>query len=252
MFPPLKGGYVRKYLISKVRRLELCVMARLVLAEDDPAIIDPLLRALRRDGHEVVVAGDGPAALDTCRDPDTDLLLLDLGLPGMDGLDVCRALRDGGSRLPVVVITARGEEADAVVALDAGADDYVIKPFRLGELLARVRAQLRRGPAEPPHGAPVAAQDVRLDPASHRCYVGDGEVLLTNKEYDILYVLLRQAGYVVTRENLLREVWGPDWFGTQKILDVTLSGLRRKLGDDVNQPRYIATVRGIGFRFETK
>jgi DNA-binding response OmpR family regulator len=222
-------------------------MTVVLLAEDDSAISEPLARALRREGYDVTVREDGPAALATASGGGVDLLVLDLGLPGMDGLEVCRRLRSEGSALPVLVLTARADEVDTVVGLDAGADDYVTKPFRLAELLARVRALLRRGAAE------LAAQgvkDVRIDVDSRRAWIGSRELTLTAKEFDLLRVLLRDAGKVVTRETLMREVWDTSWWGSTKTLDMHVSWLRRKLGDDAAHPRYIATVRGVGFRFE--
>jgi DNA-binding response OmpR family regulator len=163
----------------------------------------------------------------------------------MDGLEVCRRLRERAPLLPVLVLTARVEEVDVVVGLDAGADDYVCKPFRLAELLARVRALLRRGAAESP-----ATNGVRVDVASRRAWKGDEELNLTSKEFDLLRVLLREAGSVVTRDRLMREVWDANWWGSTKTLDMHVSWLRRKLGDDAASPRYITTVRGVGFRFE--
>ena len=221
-------------------------MVRVLLAEDDEAISTPLARALRREGYDVEVRPDGEQALETATGGGIDLLVLDLGLPGMDGLEVCRRVRADGSSVPVLILTARADEVDTVVGLDAGADDYVTKPFRLAELLARVRALLRRGapdPAAGPHG-------VRIDTESHRAWVGDQELTLTSKEYDLLRVLVREAGKVVTRDQLMREVWETSWWGSTKTLDMHVSWLRRKLGDDAAHPRYITTVRGVGFRFE--
>jgi DNA-binding response OmpR family regulator len=221
-------------------------MTRVLLAEDDEAIAEPLARALRREGYDVEVRRDGPLALEAATGGDMDVVVLDLGLPGMDGLEVCRRLRADGQTMPVLILTARADEVDTVVGLDAGADDYVTKPFRLAELLARVRALLRRG------GTEVAgdAQGVRIDVDSHRAWVGDEELSLTAKEFDLLRVLLREAGKVVTREQLMREVWEASWWGSTKTLDMHVSWLRKKLGDDAANPRFISTVRGVGFRFE--
>ena len=222
-------------------------MTKVLLAEDDPAISDPLARALRREGYDVDVCTDGVSALEEAlRSP--DLLVLDLGLPKMDGLEVCRRLRQEGSTVPVLVLTARADEVDTVVGLDAGADDYVTKPFRLAELLARVRALLRRGASEPQQ--PPATHGVRIDVESHRAWMGEEELQLTAKEFDLLRVLVRDAGRVVTRDQLMREVWDTTWWSSTKTLDMHISWLRKKLGDDAANPRYIATVRGVGFRFE--
>ena len=219
-------------------------MTRVLLAEDDAAIAEPLARALRREGYDVDVHGDGPSALAAAREG-VDLVVLDLGLPGMDGLDVCRELRAQSSTVPVLVLTARADEVDTVVGLDAGADDYVTKPFRLAELLARARALLRRGTVET-----VVPARVRIDVDARLAYLDDEVVALTAKEFDLLRVLLREAGRVVPREQIMREVWDADWYGSTKTLDMHVSWLRRKLGDDAGQPRFISTVRGVGFRFE--
>ena len=221
------------------------VMTRVLLAEDDTSISEPLSRALRREGYEVDVTADGPSTLDKALGEGVDLILLDIGLPELDGLEVCRRVRAGGYAVPVLILTARADEVDTVVGLDAGADDYVTKPFRLAELLARVRALLRRGTAE---GS--AAHGVRIDPDARRAWHGDTELDLTTKEFDLLWILLRDAGKVVTREQIMREVWDAKWWTSTKTLDMHISWLRRKLGDDAHSPRYITTVRGVGFRFE--
>ena len=224
-------------------------MTQVLLAEDDPAIAEPLARALSREGYDVLVQGTGQGAIDHA--PDVDLVVLDLGLPDMDGLDVARAIRNMGLTTPVLVLTARADEVDLVVGLDAGADDYVTKPFRLAELLARVRALLRRTHGEATDEEDLQAQDVRIDVAAHRAFQGDHELHLTAKEFDLLRVLVAASGTVVARDTLMREVWGTDPSGSTKTLDMHVSWLRRKLGDDANAPRYVSTVRGMGFRFET-
>src|SRR5688572_8257398 len=222
-------------------------MTRVLLAEDDQAISEPLARALRREGYDVEVCEDGPGALESATgDLPVDLVVLELGLPGMDGLEVCRRLRAEGKGTPVLVLTARADEVDTVVGLDAGADDYVTKPFRLAELLARVRALLRRRSGD----TTTAVQGVRMDVESRRAWLGEEELTLTAKEFDLLRVLLRDAGKVVTRDQLMREVWDTAWWGSTKTLDMHVSWLRKKLVDDANNPRFITTVRGVGFRFE--
>ena len=220
-------------------------MIRVLLAEDDPAISEPLARALRREGYDVGVSDDGLRALSAAQD-NPDLVILDLGLPSMDGLEVCRRLRAEGRTAPILILTARADEVDTVVGLDAGADDYVTKPFRLAELLARVRALLRRTPA----AGGEEEGGVRIDAQARRAYMNDEELQLTAKEFDLLRVLVREQGKVVSREQLMREVWETQWFGSTKTLDMHVSVLRRKLGDDATRPRYITTVRGVGFRFE--
>ncbi len=227
-------------------------MTSVLLAEDDLSISDPLARALRREGYDVDVSADGPSTLDAAMAGGLDLIVLDIGLPELDGLEVCRRLRSEGQSIPVLILTARADEVDTVIGLDAGADDYVTKPFRLAELLARVRALLRRGSAET-----STVQGVRVDPDARRAWIGDNELELTTKEFDLLCVLVNDAGKVVTREQIMREVWDSKWevwdskwWGSTKTLDMHISWLRRKLGDDAHSPRYITTVRGVGFRFE--
>ncbi|HMA46845.1 MAG TPA: response regulator transcription factor [Frankiaceae bacterium] len=225
-------------------------MAAVLLVEDDPAIADPMARALGREGYQVEVRPDGPTGLAAGLSGRFDVVVLDIGLPFMDGLEVCRRLRARLPRLQVLVLTARAEEIDAVDGLDAGADDYVAKPFRLAELLARVRAAVRRVDSRR-----IAAGGVRVDAGARRAFLrrpgepGEHELALSGKEFDLLRVLVREAGSVVTREALMREVWGTSWMGSTKTLDQHVSWLRHKLGDDATDPRYITTVRGVGFRF---
>jgi DNA-binding response OmpR family regulator len=220
-------------------------MTSVLLAEDDTSISEPLARALRREGYFVDVAPDGPHTLDRALGGGIDLIVLDIGLPDLDGLEVCRRIRAEGHGVPVLILTARADEVDTVVGLDAGADDYVTKPFRLAELLARVRALLRRGISETP-----VVQGVRIDADSRRAWLDGAELQLTTKEFDLLRVLVRDAGKVITREQIMREVWDTNWWGSTKTLDMHISWLRRKLGDDANDPHFITTVRGVGFRFE--
>ena len=220
-------------------------MTRVVLAEDDPAISDPLARALLREGYDVTVAPDGPTALREAG-AGADLLILDIGLPEIDGLEVCRRLRADSSTVPILVLTARADEVDTVVGLDAGADDYVTKPFRLAELLARARALLRRGVPETAVDAPV----IRIDYDGRRAFFGDSELQLAPKEFDLLALLVRDEGKVVSRDQIMRDVWGTRWMSSSKTLDMHISVLRRKLGDDATSPTFITTVRGVGFRFD--
>jgi DNA-binding response OmpR family regulator len=222
-------------------------MTRVLLAEDDTSISEPLSRALRREGYQVEVTEDGQATLSRAMSDDVDLVVLDLGLPVLDGLEVCRRVRAEGNAVPVLILTARADEVDTVVGLDAGADDYVTKPFRLAELLARVRALLRRGTLESENST---VKGVRIDPEARRAWHGEQELDLTTKEFDLLWVLIRDAGKVITREQIMREVWESKWWTSTKTLDMHISWLRRKLGDDAHSPRYITTVRGVGFRFE--
>ena len=222
-------------------------MTRIVLVEDDPTISEPLTRALGREGYEVEWCGTGMGGVEAAED--ADLLILDLGLPDIDGVDVARRVRDKGLMVPILMLTARADEVDLVVGLDAGADDYVTKPFRLAELLARVRTLLRRRTGADAQGD-VEVGTVRVDVAGHRAFVDGKELQLSGKEFDLLHVLVASAGSVVSREQLMHEVWSAEAGAPSKTLDMHVSWLRRKLGDDAAQPRYITTVRGMGFRFE--
>jgi DNA-binding response OmpR family regulator len=220
-------------------------MASLLVAEDDEAIFEPLLRVLRRDGYTTEHSSNGPSVLEMAMSKDFDLILLDLGLPVIDGIEVCRRLRSSGYDKPILMLTARADEVDKVVGLDVGADDYVTKPFSLAELLARIRALLRRADT-----STSAAADLRIDVRSRRAWSDSIELELTLKEFDLLALLVEEAGHVVTRTRIMEEIWHENWFGSTKTLDMHVSSLRRKLGDDSADPRYITTVRGIGYRFE--
>jgi DNA-binding response OmpR family regulator len=212
-----------------------------LLVEDDHDIAEPLAHALQREGYDVVTAGDGEVALSAVVDAPPDLLILDIGLPGIDGLEVCRHVRELHPLVPILMLTARDGELETIAGLDAGADDYVTKPFGLSVLLARVRAMLRRSaPAE------LTAADVRVDESSRRAWRGERELDLSPKEFDLLALLVREAGNAVARERIMDDVWDVNWFGSTKTLDMHMSWLRRKLGD----PPLISTVRRIGFRFE--
>ena len=220
----------------------------ILLVEDETSIIEPLAEVLRSEGFETLLAGTVAEALEQAR-RDPDLVLLDVMLPDGSGYDVARTLRER-SKVPIIMLTARGEETDRIVGLEVGADDYVVKPFSARELIARVRAVLRRAHrAAPAEEEPLTVGGLRLDPARHEVSL-EGEALdLTRKEFDVLQLLMRNAGAVVSREQLIDEVWDVNWFGPTKTLDVHVSGLRKKLGDDPGSPRYLHTVRGVGFRF---
>jgi two-component system, OmpR family, response regulator RegX3 len=222
----------------------------ILLVEDEPAIAEPLAESLTREGFDLEVAQTAAEALERVTRVRPDLILLDLMLPDGSGYDVCRAVRRD-SNVPIIMLTARGEEADRVIGLELGADDYVVKPFSAREVVARVRAVLRRSVATTGDDGdqPLEVGGVRLDPATREVSLAGEPVDLTRKEFDLLELLMRNAGTVVTRERLIDQVWDVNWFGSTKTLDVHVSGLRKKLGDDSSDPRYLHTVRGVGFRF---
>jgi two-component system response regulator RegX3 len=225
-----------------------------LLVEDEQSIAEPFAQALIRNGFQPTIARTAHEALRLGREQHPDIVLLDLTLPDGDGRDVCRELRRA-SNVPIIMLTARGTVTDRVVGLELGADDYIVKPFATGEVISRIRAVLRRArvPAEAVEGAAEAAEltvgELRLDLSARRAWLGDRELGLTRKEHDLLARLMRDAGRVLTRETLMSEVWDENWFGSTKTLDVHIAGLRRKLNDDPACPRYIHTVRGVGFRF---
>jgi len=216
---------------------------RVLVVEDERAIAEPLAEGLRREGFEVEWAPTGSAALEAAR---ADLVLLDLRLPDMDGLDVCRRLRER-SDVPIIVVTARGEESDRVAGLELGADDYVVKPFGLRELIARIRAVSRRGRVSSRDDGAVRIGELEVDPRTRRVRLGGDAIELTPKEFDLLASLARDPGAVVSRHRLLDEVWETSWYGSSKTIDMHVAALRRKLGD----PGWIETVRGVGFRLRT-
>jgi len=221
-----------------------------LLVEDEESITAPLSEALSREGFEPVIAGTAADALELAASRSPDLVLLDLGLPDGSGLDVCRELRSR-STVPIIMVTARGEETDRIVGLEVGADDYVVKPFSAREVVARIRAVLRRtaAPAPTQLGEVVELGEVRVDRARRSATFEGRPLELSRKEFDLLQLLVDNAGTVVKRERLIDEVWDTNWFGSTKTLDVHVSALRKKLGDDPSTPRYIHTVRGVGFRF---
>ncbi len=231
-----------------------------LVAEDEESFVDALVIGLGREGFDVSVARDGPEALQLFDSIDPDLVLLDIMLPKMSGVDVCRAIR-ARSRVPIIMVTAKGTEIDTVVGLEVGADDYVTKPYRLRELVARMRAVLRRSPLGMP-GTPIAEEepvdkgtvlevgDIRVDPDRHRVFVRGQEVHLRRKEFELLVLLVENAGRVLTRDTLIDRVWGTDYVGDTKTLDVHIKRLRTHVEADPSAPSIITTVRGVGYRFE--
>ncbi|MGH9303983.1 MAG: response regulator transcription factor [Acidimicrobiales bacterium] len=248
-------------------------LTRVLLVEDAESFVDALVVGLEREGFEVTVARDGVEALELFDDKAIDLVLLDVMLPRLSGIDVCRAIR-ARSDVPIIMVTAKASELDAVVGLEVGADDYVAKPYRLRELVSRMRAVTRRrkgsmpappllrqsGHLQPPAngeavvdgrpGEVLEAAGVRLDVGRHDCTVRGSEVRLPLKEFELLELLLENAGRVVTRDSLIDRVWGLDYVGDTKTLDVHIKRLRAKLEPDPSQPVLITTIRGVGYRFE--
>ncbi len=236
-------------------------MTRVLIVEDEESFADPLAYLLRKEGFETSVAGTGAAALDDFERHGADIVLLDLMLPGMSGTDVCKALRQRSS-VPVIMVTARDAEIDKVVGLELGADDYVTKPYSARELIARVRAVLRRGQDSETDGAPGAADrqvlevgPIRMDVDRHVVTVEAGqgasaEVPLPLKEFDLLEYLMRNVGRVLTRGQLIDRVWGADYVGDTKTLDVHVKRLRAKLEPEPSAPRHLVTVRGLGYKLD--
>ena len=226
---------------------------RILLIEDEQSISEPLAAALARDGFDVVVAATAADGLGAFRTRSPDLVLLDVMLPDGDGRDVLREIR-AASRIPVVMLTARGEEMDRVLGLELGADDYVTKPFSAAELAARIRAVIRRTATGTPADETTVLElgDVRVD-LDRQLVTCRGEAVdLTVKEFELLRLLVERAGRLVRGDAIMSQVWDPNWWGSTKTLDVHVSSLRRKLGDDPASPRYIHTVRGVGFRFASR
>lgn len=225
-------------------------MPKILLIEDEATVRDTLALNLRNDNHEVIVAGDGAEGLRLAREQSPDLIILDLMLPELDGLSLCRMLRRD-SNVPIIMLTARGTEMDRINGLETGADDYVVKPFSLGELLARVRAMLRRAKAD---NRAVATKlnsgELSLDLIARRAYRNQSELKLTHREFDLLAELMRNQGAVLSRDLLLNRVWGYDYVGDSHTVDVHIRWLREKIEEDPSAPKRITTVRGVGYRFE--
>ena len=224
--------------------------ARIVIVEDEGDIAFPLVRTLEREGYDVVWVDSGQKALDDLAVTPADVVILDLGLPDMDGLEVCRRARDNGFEGAIMIVTARAGELDRVVGLDYGADDYLSKPFGLAELQARVRALLRRTGAPSPGGPDTASGGLKIDVDARRVFAGDDEIALTGKEFEVLNILAANKDKVVARDRLMADVWDENWFGSTKTLDVTIGRLRHKL-ENIGVSERVVAVRGVGFRLES-
>lgn len=225
-------------------------MTRILLVDDEILITDSLTYSFQKEGFEVKTVADGNSALQAVQEFRPDLIVLDLMLPDISGLEVCRRLRNTSS-IPVIMLTARGEEIDRVLGLEVGADDYLAKPFSFRELLARIHALLRRVELDRQTAQqhPVAMRQVALDPTARRVFKGDQELQLSVREFDLLAILMKNAGRALSRDELLRDVWGGEWIGDPRTLDVHIRWLRLKIEEDPASPQYIQTVRGYGYRF---
>ncbi|CAM3721963.1 response regulator [Tsukamurella ocularis] len=219
-----------------------------LVIEDEPALARLTQEYLTRDGFEVTTAADGERGLALARELDPAVILLDIGLPRLDGLEVCRAVRSFSDAY-VIMLTARGDELDTIVGLSVGADDYLVKPFSPREVVARVRAMLRR-PRTRPDGAPAARRfgELTIDPLGREVRVGERVVELTATEFDVLATLARSPNVAFSRTRLIESIWGAGWVGDERLVDVHIGRVRRKLGDDAGDPRYVRTVRGVGYR----
>ena len=223
-----------------------------LIIEDEESFVEALVVGLKREGFLVAVARDGVEGLERFDQSRPDLVLLDVWLPRISGIDVCRELR-ARSRVPIIMVTAKSSEIDTVVGLEVGADDYVTKPYRLRELVARMRAVLRRSPSAEngdPVGDVLEVGGLRLDPARHEVHLNGDQVPLPLKEFELLELLMGNAGRVLTRETLIDRIWGPHYVGDTKTLDVHVKRLRAKIEDDPGRPSRITTIRGLGYKFE--
>ncbi|MBN1428828.1 MAG: response regulator transcription factor [Anaerolineae bacterium] len=227
-------------------------MTTILVVEDEEVVRETLAYNLQQEGYAVLTTGDGSESLKVVREQRPDLIVLDIMLPGMDGLSVCRALRRDKeiAYIPIIMLTARGTQGDKMVGLDSGADDYITKPFGLGEFLARIRAVLRRADGQSTSSREVRTGDITADLMSRRVHRGNQEVQLSQKEFDLLVELMRNQGAVLSRDLILTRVWGYDFCGDSRTVDVHVRWLREKLEDDPSNPQHIITVRGVGYRFE--
>jgi DNA-binding response OmpR family regulator len=228
-------------------------MPKVLVVEDDETLLNHLSTNLRSEGFNVITATDGEVGLEKIRSEIPDLIVLDIMLKKLDGLTICRMVRHDNtiSHIPIIMITARGNEIDKIVGLESGADDYIVKPFGLGEMLARVRAVMRRAPGQlMVQQDEIISNDLRLNLTGRKVFKGQEEIKLSNKEFDLLAELMRNRSAVLSRDLILTKVWGYDYFVDKRTVDVHIRWLREKLEDDPSDPRRIATVRGVGYRFE--
>jgi len=223
--------------------------ARILLVEDEASLVETIRYALDREGFSVEVARDGRAALDRFQEAEPDLVILDLMLPAVSGLDVCRRIRET-STVPIIMVTAKDSEADKVAGLELGADDYVTKPFSVRELVSRVRAHLRRSRmVAPVNGSILTGGPVRMDVGRHEVTIDGASVSFPPKEFELLETFLRSPGRLLTRELLIQRIWGDDYVGDTKTLDVHVKRVRQKIEQDPHEPRWLLTVRGLGYKF---
>jgi DNA-binding response OmpR family regulator len=225
---------------------------RILVIEDDPTLAETIGDNLTEEGYEVISAHDGESGLALIRSKQPDLIVLDVMLPILDGLSVCRIVRKDPaiSHTPIIMLTMRTAEVDKIIGLESGADDYMVKPFSLGELLARVRAIMRRMPGRPATQNELISTDLRIDLAGRKVFRGDSLLHLSHKEFDLLSELMRNQGAVLSRDLILTKVWGYEFFGDKRTVDVHVRWLREKIEKDPSEPERIVTVRGVGYRFE--
>ncbi len=227
-------------------------MTKVLIIEDEEILSRKLAEKLEAEGFKATTLRDGEGSLAVVREQKPDLIILDIMLPGLDGLSICRMVRHDKelSHIPIIMLTARGTEVDKIVGLESGADDYIVKPFGLGEFLARVRAVMRRGVPQVSQTEEMISDDLRLNMTERRFYKGEEEIKLSNKEFDLLSELMRHKSAVLSRDLILTKVWGHDYFVDKRTVDVHVRWLREKIEENPSKPRRIVTVRGIGYRFE--
>jgi len=227
-------------------------MEKILIVEDELTLTDNLANRLREEGYSVIISPNGENGLEKARTELPDLIVLDIMLPGLDGLSLCRILRrdKATENIPIIMLTARGMEVDKIVGLESGADDYLVKPVALGEFLARVRAVMRRTRKQPIPGDELESNDLQINLIGRRVHKDGEEIRLTNKEFDLLAELMRNRGVVLSRDLILTKVWGYDSFVDKRTVDVHIRWLREKIEEDASDPRRIVTIRGVGYRFE--